>query len=112
MKVDVQAIREKVACQLVINKHNEQQVPVARQFIAKHVSAYIICTCAVNHIILFHSFIMHKSFFPIMMVQYSFLFLFIGKPPSALNKISTLLFSSWNYDALQKKVSILLQQDK
>ncbi|KAM0879115.1 hypothetical protein ACQ4PT_034442 [Festuca glaucescens] len=34
--VDVQAIREKVACQIVINKFNEQHVPIARQFIAKH----------------------------------------------------------------------------
>ncbi|XP_071678081.1 uncharacterized protein [Lolium perenne] len=35
--VDVQAIREKVTTQLVINIHNELQVPLARQFIAKHV---------------------------------------------------------------------------
>lgn len=36
--VDVQAIREKVTTQLVINIHNELQVPLARQFIAKHVA--------------------------------------------------------------------------
>lgn len=35
-KVDVQGIREKVACQLVVNKYNEKHVPVERQFIAKH----------------------------------------------------------------------------
>ncbi|KAM0871951.1 hypothetical protein ACQ4PT_039046 [Festuca glaucescens] len=34
--VDLQAIREKVSCQLVINKFNEQQVPIAREFISKH----------------------------------------------------------------------------
>jgi hypothetical protein len=38
MKVDVQASREKVACHIVINKFNEQQVPIARQFIVKHVT--------------------------------------------------------------------------
>jgi hypothetical protein len=36
-QVDMQAIREKVCCQFVINKHNEKQVPMVKQFLAKHV---------------------------------------------------------------------------
>ena len=41
-QVDVQAIREKNAFRIVINRFNELQIPIVRQFMAKLVSYLLI----------------------------------------------------------------------
>jgi hypothetical protein len=42
LKVDIQAIRERVTCQLVINRYNEHQVPLVQKFLAKHVRSIFL----------------------------------------------------------------------
>ena len=37
---DIEVLREKMTCQMVLSRHNEHQAPIVKEFLAKTVSCY------------------------------------------------------------------------